>query len=130
MRPIMSGCRNPDTGGISPFSFLSKEILLARVRTMAKVTSKLQVTIPKRIAERFGISPGDDIEFVAAGDNISIRPAGRHAAARLSPAERLRLFRTATVRQEARNKALRVSGAAESSRDWTREELYDRARPR
>lgn len=97
---------------------------------MAKVTSKLQVTIPKRIAERFGISPGDDIEFVAAGDSISIRPAGRHRAANLSPAERLRLFRAATVRQKTRNKALKASATTGGARGWTREELYDRAKPR
>jgi AbrB family looped-hinge helix DNA binding protein len=97
---------------------------------MAKVTSKLQVTIPKRIAERFGISPGDNIEFVAAGDSISIRPAGRHPAVNLSPAERLRLFRAGTVRQKARNEALSASGTADGSRGWTREELYDRAKPR
>ena len=30
---------------------------------MAKVTSKLQVTIPKAIAEQYGIKPGDEIEF-------------------------------------------------------------------
>jgi predicted nucleic acid-binding protein len=33
---------------------------------MAKVTSKYQVTVPRRIAERYHIHPGDDIEWVAA----------------------------------------------------------------
>jgi AbrB family looped-hinge helix DNA binding protein len=28
---------------------------------MAKVTSELQITIPKRIAEQHGISPGDQL---------------------------------------------------------------------
>jgi AbrB family looped-hinge helix DNA binding protein len=31
---------------------------------MVKVTSKLQITIPKRIADEFGIRPGDQLEFV------------------------------------------------------------------
>jgi AbrB family looped-hinge helix DNA binding protein len=29
---------------------------------MGKVTSKLQVTVPKAIAQRYGIRPGDEIE--------------------------------------------------------------------
>ena len=34
---------------------------------MSKVTSKLQVTLPKTIADRYGIQPGDEIEWSAAG---------------------------------------------------------------
>ncbi len=41
---------------------------------MAKVTSKLQVTIPKAIAHQYGIAPGDEIEFKAAGDMIASSP--------------------------------------------------------
>ena len=37
------------------------------VRTMAKVTSKYQVTMPKKIAESYSIRPGDEIDWVAAG---------------------------------------------------------------
>ncbi len=39
---------------------------------MAKVTSKLQITIPKRLAQQYGIAPGDDVEFVPAGDGIRL----------------------------------------------------------
>jgi len=39
---------------------------------MAKVTTKLQLTLPKRLAERCGISPGDEVEFAAAGDIIHL----------------------------------------------------------
>ena len=42
---------------------------------MAKVTSKLQVTIPKALAERSGIRPGDDIDWSATGDTLRISPA-------------------------------------------------------
>ncbi|MGH9261460.1 MAG: AbrB/MazE/SpoVT family DNA-binding domain-containing protein, partial [Acidimicrobiales bacterium] len=44
---------------------------------MAKVTSKLQVTIPKHLAATYRIAPGDDIAWEAAGDVIRIVPAGR-----------------------------------------------------
>jgi AbrB family looped-hinge helix DNA binding protein len=49
---------------------------------MAKVTSKRQVTVPKAIAEQYGIRPGDEIEWLPAGDAIRVvpmsspRPAG------------------------------------------------------
>lgn len=97
---------------------------------MAKVTSKLQVTIPKRIAERYAIEPGDDIEFVAAGDDIRIVQSGNRRKASLSTAERLRLFRTASTRQRDRDKAMKRSGRAPAARGWTREELYTRGKPR
>ena len=114
---------------VSPMT-LSKDLFLARVRIMAKVTSKLQVTIPKRIAERYAIAPGDDIEFVAAGEGIRIVPAAKGGAGKLSTAERLRLYRAASARQRAREKSLNLPGATSGSRGWTRAELYTRGKPR
>ena len=64
---------------------------------MAKVTSKLQVTVPKVIADRYGIRPGDEIEWVAAGDTIRVIPPGRQAP--VADLElRLKLFDAATER--------------------------------
>ncbi|MBM5810609.1 MAG: AbrB/MazE/SpoVT family DNA-binding domain-containing protein [Gammaproteobacteria bacterium] len=96
---------------------------------MAKVTSKMQITIPKRLAEQVGIAAGDEIRFVAAGDGIRMVPAGKCVAQALSTAERLRLFRAATARQRAREKKLKVSPSP-GDRGWTREELYARGKPR
>ena len=94
---------------------------------MAKVTSKLQVTVPKVIADRFGIRPGDDIEWRAEGSTIRVLPrVGEDGA--LDRGARLRSFDEATSRQEARDRAGRR--ARRAGRGWTREELYDRARPR
>jgi len=109
---------------------LSKEIVLAKVRIMAKVTSKLQVTIPKRIADSYGIAAGDDIEFVPAGDGIRIVTSVAGRALVLSEAERLRLFRAASARQRARQKGLKLPGGAGDNRGWTRDELYTRGKPR
>jgi AbrB family looped-hinge helix DNA binding protein len=89
---------------------------------MAKVTSKLQLTLPKALAERYGIDPGDQIEWEAAGDAIRIVPSGRRRA--LTPSARLKLFDQATSRQAHRQHA-GSPGAAED-RGWTREELYER----
>jgi AbrB family looped-hinge helix DNA binding protein len=46
---------------------------------MSKVTSKLQVTVPKSIADRFNIKPGDNIEWEAAGEIIRVVPPRKRA---------------------------------------------------
>jgi bifunctional DNA-binding transcriptional regulator/antitoxin component of YhaV-PrlF toxin-antitoxin module len=94
---------------------------------MAKVTSKLQVTVPKALAERYAIRPGDEIAWEAAGDIIRVVPHGRASAPDV--AVRLRLFDRASERQKRRNRAFRASRPP-AGRGWTREELYDRGRAR
>ncbi len=93
---------------------------------MAKVTSKLQVTIPKAIADRYGIRPGDDLTWVPAEDAIRVIPPNGQTAQR-NVAERLRLFDQATARQRRRQKRLR-SLKEPRDRGWTREEVYARRR--
>ncbi len=93
---------------------------------MAKVTSKLQVTVPKALAKRYDIEPGDEIEWEAAGDVIRVVPPRRKRAGDL--ATRLELFDEATARQQARQRATPLTPA--TSRGWTREELYQRGRAR
>lgn len=92
---------------------------------MAKVTSKYQVTMPKRIAEEYGIQPGDDIDWVPAGDAIRVIPPGRKRAPETGDL-RLHWFDQATERHRKR----RLSGAAERprGRGWRREDLYRRGR--
>jgi AbrB family looped-hinge helix DNA binding protein len=94
---------------------------------MTRVTGKFQITLPKRLVDAYGIHVGDEVEIVAAGESIAIRPAGSTAAA-LSPEERLRHFDEATRRQETRQHDARHSTAKD--RGWTRQELYPRGRPR
>ncbi len=93
---------------------------------MAKVTSKLQLTIPKRIAEQYGIAPGDEVDLQPAGDIIRLIPPARRAPHRLSEKERLRLFDAATARQREREKSMRIPDGPGPKRDWRREDLYDR----
>jgi bifunctional DNA-binding transcriptional regulator/antitoxin component of YhaV-PrlF toxin-antitoxin module len=69
---------------------------------MSKVTSKLQVTLPKAIADRYSIAPGDEIA-------------------------RLKLFDQSTVRQRLRQKD-RVPSSNVTGRGWTREDLYNSGR--
>ncbi len=105
---------------------------------MPKVTSKLQLTVPKKIADQYGIRPGDELEWIPAGDGIRVELARRKAKmrARFSEEERLSLFDAATKRREEKEEAL-LNGKPrpkpqESGRGWTREELYndDRGLPR
>ena len=95
---------------------------------MSKVTSKLQVTVPKVIADRYGIRPGDEIEWVAAGDTIRVVPPDRQAS-RANPELRLKLFDAATRRQRLRQ-STGPKRRAGRDRGWKREDLYARARPR
>lgn len=96
---------------------------------MAKVTSKLQVTIPKAIATEYGIEPGDEIDFQPAGPQIRVVLGSAVARGRLSLAERLRLFDEATERQRQREKRMKLPAEPPADRGWTREELYTRGEP-
>jgi AbrB family looped-hinge helix DNA binding protein len=92
---------------------------------MAKVTSKFQVTLPKAIADMYKIQPGDDIDWVAAGDVIRVIPPGGQSLAEDSEV-RLRLFDQATERIRKRARARRRQSSKD--RGWTREDLYTRGR--
>jgi AbrB family looped-hinge helix DNA binding protein len=109
---------------------------------MSKVTSKLQVTVPKVIADQYGIRPGDELEWVAAGDSIraTLRfPKGRRPA-KPDVQERLQLFHQMLARQrerESHRRKRKPSPAQESAwkpheieRGWRREDLYTRGFPR
>lgn len=90
------------------------------------MTSKLQLTLPKRIAEQHGVAPGDEVEFRSAGDVIQIVPAKTRRSTLLSVKERLRLFDETTSRQQQRQAELRLPEGSPGKRDWRREDLYDR----
>lgn len=98
---------------------------------MPKVTSKLQLTVPKVIADQYGIRPGDELQWVAAGDIIRVLPPGRvgRSGKEHTAKERLELFDLATKRQCARQAKLPKNGALSKSlseRGWNRADIYDR----
>src|SRR5438094_460075 len=86
---------------------------------MAKVTSKYQVTVPKKIAERYGIRPGDDIDWVAAGEVIRVIPQAKQVISE-NRESRLRLFDQATERHRRRPLARPAKQPRE--RGWRRED--------
>jgi len=92
---------------------------------VARVTSKLQVTIPKAVADRYEIAPGAEIVFEPAGDVIRVVLQRRPVR---DPRERVKLFERALARQRQREEG-RVYPVVQE-RGWSREDLYDRDRPR
>jgi len=114
---------------------------------MAKVTSKLQLTVPKAIADQYGIRPGDELQWVAAGDAIRVmcKSTGARREKMRSVEERLRLFREMIERQRRRQATSETRDRAgdrppeprpheprphETERGWSREDLYTRGRTR
>jgi len=95
---------------------------------MPKVNGKLQVTLPKALADRYGIRPGDEINWQPAGGYIFLIPPS-HSRPELSTEERLRVFDEATKRQREREAEVKAElGEIEQPKDrgWTREDLYRR----
>jgi AbrB family looped-hinge helix DNA binding protein len=101
---------------------------------MARVTSKLQVTVPKAIAEQFAIRPGDEIDWIPAGDGIRVvkrrSEKSNKRAADGGVAVLLAMFDAATRRQRERNRRNGPATPSDGERGWTREDLYDRGRTR
>ena len=93
---------------------------------MPKVTSKLQLTVPKAIADQYGIRPGDELQWIAGGEAIRVIRAGKNSLSHQARTveERVELFDRATERQKRRQvKAGKVVSSI--ARGWKREELSD-----
>jgi AbrB family looped-hinge helix DNA binding protein len=93
---------------------------------MSRITSKLQVTLPKALADRLRIRPGDEIDWQEAGDTLRVLPR-RSQPTRISSEIQLRQFDEATRRQSRRQARKRLVKSARG-RGWTREELHGRGR--
>ena len=93
------------------------------------MTSKRQVSIPKAIADRYGIAPGDEIEWIPAEDSVRVVRVGPGERGPLDTETRLQIFDQATARQRERDATCR-SSRSPRQRGWTRDELYGRARAR
>ena len=100
---------------------------------MAKVTSKLQLTIPKVLAVRYGIRPGDEVALTPAGEGIRMAPADRQRP-RLNASQRRKLFaqmlERQRLRERGRTKPRPPNAEAIRDRGWKREDLYTRGSPR
>lgn len=97
------------------------------------MTSKLQLTVPKAIAEKYGIRPGDHLEWIPAGKSIRVELARIEAAPvhRQSVNDWLASFKEnvrwlnelqAGELEDARAKPAHLT---RETRGWTREDLYN-----
>ena len=96
---------------------------------MSKINSKLQVTLPKAIADQLGIRPGDEINWEISGDGMRVTSSRtKKSLNKDDPEIRLRVFDAATRRQRQRDKSFGRSLArtAKDGRGWTREQVYTR----
>ena len=65
------------------------------------VTSKGQVTIPKKVRDLLGLVAGSAVDFEVSGEReVTLRPAGRRNKRRKSRFEKLRGRATVTMRTE------------------------------
>ena len=95
---------------------------------MAKVTSKLHVTVPKALAAQLDIRPGDDVDWTISGNSLRVTPS-KHRRQVIDLDTRFCLFNEATDRQRRRQQDARVT-PVDGDRGWSREDLYDRGRTR
>lgn len=91
---------------------------------MSKLTSKLQVSVPKALADRIGLKPGDDLRWEARGEVLRAVPVRSTPKGTVAVIERLRAFDAAGARQ-ARRSIEASPPSAPVDRGWTREDLYD-----
>jgi AbrB family looped-hinge helix DNA binding protein len=100
---------------------------------MPKVTSKLQLTVPKAIADQYGIRPGDELEWIPAGETIRVELVRRKAKTghELTTEEKLALFDANTKwldelqAHQLREARAKGTSLTRENRGWTREELYE-----
>jgi len=90
---------------------------------VSRVTSKLQVTLPKAIADLHHVRPGSEIQFESGIDCIRI-VVGK-SRLELPLEEKLRLLKEMRKRQQLRNNDFRRPAKA-VRRGWRRDDLYER----
>jgi AbrB family looped-hinge helix DNA binding protein len=64
---------------------------------MAKLTSKYQLTLPKAVAQRAGLKPGDDVDCESSDEMVRIKRKAKSTMRPYSKTDRLVLFDLATV---------------------------------
>jgi bifunctional DNA-binding transcriptional regulator/antitoxin component of YhaV-PrlF toxin-antitoxin module len=100
---------------------------MARMNS-ARVNSNLELPIPKSIAERYGILPGDELEVLPGSDSFRVIPL-RHAESGESAEVGLGRFREMLNRYD--DTADKRPAPASEDRGWRREDLYkNRGLPR
>jgi AbrB family looped-hinge helix DNA binding protein len=87
-----------------------------------KVGTKGQVVIPKAIRDKIGIRPGDEVSFVADGDEVRIHRAEHAPRAHV---ERIKALRGSWTDAGSGTDALLVERHAERDREERKAKRHD-----
>lgn len=80
------------------------------------VTSKGQVTIPKRIREALGITTGSKVEFDVAGGGAQMKLVKRHASSRIEEAAAILSYQGPRIPVDQMHGGLATKKAAKRAR--------------
>jgi AbrB family looped-hinge helix DNA binding protein len=69
------------------------------------VTSKGQVTIPKKVRQALGVRPGSKVEFDIAGGNARMKLVGKRIPSRVEDGPKILRYKGPMVRIEDMNPA-------------------------
>ncbi len=89
---------------------------------MARVTTKLQLTIPKGLADAYGIRPGDEVDLLASGPVIRLVPP-RARRRQITNEERTAIVQEMIDRIRDRARAEPMQPGRD--RGWRREDAYE-----
>jgi len=80
------------------------------------VTSKGQVTIPKRIREALGITPGSKVEFDVAGGGARLKVVRRHTSSRIEEGASILNYQGGRIPVDEMHGGLAIKKAAKRAR--------------
>jgi antitoxin PrlF len=90
---------------------------ITQERAMAgSVTSKGQVTIPKRVREALGITPGSKVEFDLAGGGARLKLVKRHAPSSVEEGTAILDYRGPRISIDRMHGGLAMKKAAKRAR--------------
>jgi AbrB family looped-hinge helix DNA binding protein len=80
------------------------------------VTSKGQVTIPKRVRDALGITPGSKVEFDVAGGGARLKLVKTHASSRLEDGAAILDYKGPRIPVDQMHGAVAITRAAKRAR--------------
>ncbi|MEP7097775.1 MAG: AbrB/MazE/SpoVT family DNA-binding domain-containing protein [Dokdonella sp.] len=80
------------------------------------VTSKGQVTIPKRVREALGITPGSKVEFDVAGGGARLKLVKRHVSSRVEEGTAILGYKGPRIAVDQMHGGIAVNKAAKRAR--------------
>ena len=80
------------------------------------VTSKGQVTIPKRVRDALGITPGSKVEFDVAGGGARLKLVKRHTSSRIEEGPAILNYTGARIPIDEMHGGLAIKKAAKRAR--------------